>query len=184
MPEDNVLEALRKLKGVIKVASLSPEDRAEVERLEREAEEKVLMGICKGINKGVREVLGKKTVFACATDSSLRWPNTSLVKITCEDETIGEDIYDEKELGRLKEEGNLVAGNLVFYKDKMRLLKEKMEKIRVIMLPLSIPELERLGAVVGSPSPPADIFLKKKLGVTDKDPSVGTIIVGVGEAGT
>ncbi|MGQ9759775.1 MAG: hypothetical protein ACUVQ5_04290 [Candidatus Methanomethylicaceae archaeon] len=159
---------------------MDEEDRAEVERLEREAEEKVLMGLCKGTNMGVREALNKKVVFVCATDLSLRWPKSSLIRIVCDGETIGEDIYDEERLNRLKNEGNIVAGNLVFYKDKMLLLKEKRENIRVLMLPLLIPELESLGAIIGSPSPPTDLYLKKKLGITDKDPNLGTIIVGAG----
>lgn len=168
-----------KLKGIVKVALLSKEDVAEVERLEREAEGKVLMGLCKGINLGVREALGRRAVYACITNSSLRWPKTSLVKIICDGETIGEDIYDEVELERLKKEGNIVVGNLVFYKEKMRLMKENREKISIIMLPLRIPELEGQGTVVGSPSPPADLYLKKRLGAPQDDPNIGTIIIGV-----
>lgn len=168
-----------KMKGIVKVALLSKEDVDEVERLEREAEGKVLMGLCKGVNLGVREALGRRRVYACITNSSLRWPKTSLVKIVCEGETIGEDIYDEAELERLKKEGNIVVGNLVFYREKMRLMKENREKMSVIMLPLRIPELEGRGMVVGSPSPPADLYLKRKLGVPEDDPKMGTIIIGV-----
>ncbi|MEM3485968.1 MAG: hypothetical protein QXU33_01885 [Candidatus Methanomethyliaceae archaeon] len=180
MSEGNVLKKLMGLKGIIKAALLSQEDRAEIERLEREAEGKVLMGLCKGINLGVREALRKKAVYACITNASLRWPKTSLVKIVCDEETIGEDVYDEGELEKLKNEGNIVMGNLVFYKDKMRLIKEKIDKISLIMLPLQIPELAGLGMVVGSPSPPADLYLKKKFGVSEDDPNIGTIVVGVG----
>lgn len=169
-----------KLKGVTKVVLLGQEERAVVEKLESEAEEKVLMGFCKGKNLGVREALGKKTVYACLTDTSLRWPKTSLIKIVCGEETIGEDIYDEERLEKLKNEGNIVLGNLVLYKDKMRLMRENREKICVLMLPLRIPELETLGMVVGSPSPPADLYLKKKMGASEDDPKIGTIIVGVG----
>ncbi|MCX8181972.1 MAG: hypothetical protein N3D12_02510 [Candidatus Methanomethyliaceae archaeon] len=180
MSEDNVIENLMRLKGIIKVVPLTQEDRAEIERLEREAEGKVLMGLCKGMNLGVREALRKKTVYACITNASLRWPKTSLVKIVCGEETIGEDKYDENELERLKSEGNLVVGNIVFYKDKIRLMRENIDKISLLMLPLKIPELEGLGMVIGSPSPPADLYLKKKLGASEDDPNIGTVIVGVG----
>jgi len=181
MPEDSVLETLMSLKGIIKVVLLSEEDRAEIERLEREAEGNVMMGICKGINLGVREALNKKAVYACMTNKSLNWPKTSLVKIVCNGDTVGEDIYDDRELEKLKSEGNIILGNLVFYKDKMHLMKEKREKVSVIILPLRIPELEKMGMVAGSPSPPADLYLKRKLGGAEENPEIGTIIVGVGE---
>lgn len=179
MSSDDIINVLNKIEGIVKIVKLSDEEKKEVERLEKEAENKVLMGLCKGINIGVREALNKKLVYACLTNMEFKWPKTSLVKIVCEDEIIAEDVYDEELLKKNKEEGNVVLGNLVIYKDKLKIIKEKKDKLLAIMLPLPIPELERIKAVVGSPSPPADKYLKEKLGIFEEKPELGTIIVGI-----
>jgi hypothetical protein len=158
---------------------LSPEETAEVLRLEGEAEKKVMMGLCKGMNLGLREALKRKHVFACATDLNLSWPECSLIKIVCEGEVIGEDIYNNVKLEDLKKKGNMVAGNLVIYRDKIKAFRERRGGVRVHLLPLEIPELILCGAIVGVPSPPGDIFLKTRLGIDTEDNRLGTVVVGV-----
>jgi hypothetical protein len=79
----------------------------------------------------------------------------------------------------MKSEGNLVAGNLVFYRNKIKVLKERREGMMVHMLPMQIPELTACGAVVASPSPPTDLYLKNRLGQNTEDSRLGSIIVGV-----
>jgi hypothetical protein len=172
-------QVLTSLKGVIKAQRLDAPQREAALNLEHEAEEKVLMGLCKGVNVGLREALSKKNVFACLTDDTLVWPQCSYIKLYCGEELIGKDIYDEAELKRRKEKGDIVAGNLVFYKDKMGKLKEKPSEMRVHMMPMEITELCACGAVVASPSPPADNYLKGLLGADLSDKRLGTIVVGV-----
>jgi hypothetical protein len=161
------------------VAVLSREEVAEVLRLEGEAEKKAMMGLGKGINLGLREALKRRNAFACATDLNLTWPECSYIKLVCDGEVIGEDVYDKAALEDLKKKGHMVAGNLVLYKDKMKVFKEKRDEMRVHILPMEIPELTVCGAVVGVPSPPADIYLKTTLGVDTEDNRLGTIVVGV-----
>ena len=159
---------------------MSREEVAEVLRLEGEAEKKVMMGLCKGINLGLREALKRRHVFACATDLNLTWPECSYMKLVCDGEVVGEDIYDEATLEDLKKKGHMIAGNLVLYRDKMKVFKEKRDEMRVHMLPMEIPELTTCGAVVGVPSPPTDIYLKTRIGIDTEDPRLGTVVVGVG----
>jgi len=158
---------------------LSHEEVAEVLRLEGEAEKKVMMGLCKGINLGLREALKRRYVFACATDLNLTWPECSYIKLVCDGEVVGEDLYDKATLENLKKKGNVVAGNLVLYKDKTKALKERRDEMRVHMLPMEIPELTICGAVVGVPSPPTDIYLKTRLEIDTEDNRLGTVVVGV-----
>jgi hypothetical protein len=172
-------EVLAKLKGVVKVERLSAEDLAEIGRLESEAESKVMMGLCPGTNIGLKEALSKKNVFGCITDETMVWPSCSYIKVLCGDEVLGQDIYDEKELEKAKKEGNIVVGNLVFYRCKIKLLKERREEMRVHMLPMQISELVACGAVVASPSPPTDVYVKNRLGQNINDPHLGTVIVGI-----
>ena len=155
------------------------EEVAEVLRLEGEAEKKVMMGLCRGINLGLREALKRRHVFACATDLNLTWPECSYIKLVCDGEVVGEDVYDKATLEDLKKKGNVVAGNLVLYKDKMKAFKERRDGMRVHMLPMEIPELTVCGAVVGVPSSPADVYLKTRLGIDTEDNRLGTVVVGV-----
>ncbi|MDH5806213.1 MAG: hypothetical protein QXW62_04490 [Candidatus Methanomethylicaceae archaeon] len=179
MLKNDIINILNKIEGIVKIVELNDEEKKEIEKLEKEAESKVLMGLCKGINIGVREALNKKLVYACLTNMEFKWPKTSLVKIVCENEVIAEDIYDEELLNKKKEEGNLVLGNLVVYKDKLKIMKERKDKLLAIMLPLPIPELEKINAIVGSPSPPVDKYLKVKFGILEEKPELGTIIIGI-----
>ncbi len=172
-------EVLAKLKGILKVQRLEAPQREAALNLEREAEEKVLMGLCKGINVGLREAVSRRNVFACLTDETMVWPRCSYIKLYCGDELVGKDVYDEEELKRSKERGDIVAGNLVFYKEKLGILKERTTEMRVHMMPMEIAELCACGAVVASPSPPADNYLKGLLGADPSDRRLGTIVVGV-----
>lgn len=170
---------MKALKGILKVQLLTDEDRMEITRLEQEAEGKVMMGLCPGTNVGITEALKRRRIFACITDDTMVWPSSSYIKLVCGEDVIGQDIYDESELERMKSEGNIVAGNLVFYRNKIKVLKERREEMRVQMLPMQIQELTACGAVVASPSPPTDLYLKNRLGQSTEDSRLGSIIVGI-----
>jgi hypothetical protein len=172
-------EALKNLKGIVAVMRLTDDDKKEAERLEKKADEGVLMGICKGINIGLFEALQKKNVFACVSDETLVWPKESYVLVICGDELVGQDIYDEAKLQELKNQGEIVAGNLVFYRNKVNLFRERREEARVHMLAMQIPELKACGAVVASPAPPVDLFIREKFGLDPQDSRLGSIVVGV-----
>ncbi|MDI9643935.1 MAG: hypothetical protein QFX35_01800, partial [Candidatus Verstraetearchaeota archaeon] len=120
----------------------------------------------------------RKKVYACATDRSFVWPNCTYIKITCGDELIGEDINDKERIERLKCEGHLIAGTLVFYRDKMRLFKERRDETKVHILPLEIQDVHGK-FVVGSPSPPTDLYLKKRMCLDTENKDLGTIVIGV-----
>jgi hypothetical protein len=170
---------LAKLKGIVKIQRLDDAQKESAQNLECQAEGKVLMGLCPGTNIGLRDAFSKRNVFACLTDETLVWPSCSYIRLVCGDELIGQDIYDEGELKRMREEGDLVAGNLVFYRSKMGLLKERRSDLRVHLMPMEIGELCACGAVVASPSPPTDVYLKRVLGADLDDRRLGTIVVGV-----
>lgn len=180
MSEDEWVNGLSKIGGIVRVKELTEEEKNEVLRLECESEKGVLMGLCQGINEGLREALKKRKVYACATDMSFVWPNSTYIKITCGEELIGEDVNDKERLERLKAEGHLIAGTLVFYRDKMRLFKDRRDETRVHILPLEIPDVCGKKAIVGSPSPPTDLYLKKRMGISTEDKELGTVIIGVG----
>lgn len=181
MSEDEFIKAMSGMKGILKVIPLTESDVKEIERLEAEAENNVLMGFCRGINVGVRDALAKKRVYACLTDMNLKWPECSLIKIVCGSDVIGEQVVDKERLEGLKACGNIVTGDVVFYKEKMRLIRERQGEMRVLILPLEMPEILGIKAKVGSPSPPADTYLKRRLDANLEDPKLGTVLVGFDE---
>lgn len=172
-------EALAALKGIVSVRRLQGDEIEAAKVFEAQAEGKVLMGLCPGTNVGLREALAKRNVFACLTDETLVWPKCSYMRLLCGDELMGQDVYDEEELKRRAEDGDIVAGNLVFYRKKLGLLKERRSELRVQMMPMQIQELCDCGAVVASPSPPTDVYLKGVMGADLGDKRLGTIVVGV-----
>lgn len=173
------IEALQRVPGIRAVRVLSDEERGRVLELEMKAERKVLMGLMPGINVGVREALSKKIVVAAITDMEFKWPDAPCVRLVCEGEEIGLEFKggDPEEMRR---KGYIVVGSFAIRKDKVRLLKEKREKCLLELLPLELPLLEGVKgvkrAVIGSPSPPADEYLKKLFNVWGE--GLGTIIVG------
>lgn len=172
-------EAMARLKGIVKVQRLGQAEIEAARKFEAQAEGKVLMGLCPGTNKGLSEALAKKNVFACLTDETFFWPSCSYIRLVCGDDLIGHDVYDEAELERRRAAGDMVVGNLVFYRSKMGLLRERRSELRVEMMPMQIRELCECGAVVASPSPPTDTYLKEVMGADLQDRRLGTIVVGV-----
>ncbi len=179
MSEDEFVKALKGIEGIISVKELTEEEKSEVLKLEEQAEKSVLMGLCRGVNIGVRETLNKGRVFACATDRCFKWPQSSYIKIVCGEEVIGEDVNEQPRLERLKSEGNIVAGTLVFYREKMRLLKDRRGDTMVHILPLEIGEIMGKKAIAGSPSPPADMYLKSRMGIDTGNSALGTVLIGI-----
>ncbi len=174
----DVREELAKMRGILKTVELNNDDRTEIERLESEAENGVLMGLCKGFNMGVREALKKKHLVGGLSDGTMQWPRSSLIKMVCGSELVGEEIIDPARREECKERGDLVVGEIVFYKGKIELMREKHDEMRVQILPLEMPDRLGPSVVVGSPSPPADLYIKKRMESDLRDPKAGTILVG------
>ncbi|MDD1775949.1 MAG: hypothetical protein LUP94_01185 [Candidatus Methanomethylicus sp.] len=178
--ENNSIEnKIKTIKGILKIVSLSEEEKAEVLKLEGEAECHVMMGLCQGINIGIREAVRKKWVYACLTDNTMEWPKCPYIKIYAGDAIIGEQVVDPAMAEELKKQGNIFAGEIVFYRDKFDLLRERKDDMRVHILPLEMPDILGKGAVVGSPSPPGDSFLKQKMMGDLQDSRLGTIVIGI-----
>jgi len=176
---EKVLEALKKVKGVVEPIVLSVEDRNKILELERQAEKRTLMGIWPGVNIGVREALNRQVVVAALTTEEFQWP-IKTVELVCNGEVIGEQVSFE-EAERLKEKGNIVIGNFVIYKEKF--IKADKAKVKLLILPLKLEELKVEGVkdlVVGSPSVPADLYIKSIIGLSkaSKYRNCGSIIVG------
>ncbi|WGI17715.1 hypothetical protein [Methanonatronarchaeum sp. AMET-Sl] len=181
---DRFKSELGDVEGVGVVRVLSDDEKERLAEVEKEAEGNVIMGLGRGDNQGVKEALARDCTVVFTTDKDFRWPEGSNVVIKHEGEVIGEELDSEEEIKRLKESDRdlSVSGSFVLYKDKLskKALHGGEEPV-VLFPPKRFKRLESLEGcfdpVFGSPSPPADTYLKKVLGMED-DKEHGTAIAG------
>ena len=178
-----VAKQLKEVQGIVEIRALSQHEIEVILSLEEEAERRVVMGLAKGLNLGVREALKRSYVLAAITDMNFDWGRKPVVKMVMGEEVVGEEIRDPTLLEDFKKRGNVVFGSFVIYKDKVKEARKRRGNCYILLLPL---ELSRpikvegvIDLVVGSPSPPTDYFIKK----TFNNPrffeaGYGTIVVG------
>ena len=171
---------LRSVEGIREVLPLSHRDRWILLRLEEQAERKVLMGMMPGINLGLRAALEKEYVLAAITDMNFKWPLETTIRIKCGEDVIGEEVRGKK-VEELRDKGYVIVGSVAFRKDALRRLASRREECILEILPLKLPLLSDVEGVrevvVGSPSPPADEFIKRKSAITDEK-GLGSVVLG------
>ena len=176
----NVASTLEDLKGVLKVNVLAREELERILELEKEAEKRVLGGWGKGKNTGVREVIQREVAIALVTASLLKWPPESCVQLVLDGKVIGEEVRDAKKAEELERQGHRVlGGSFVIYKNRLpqaRALKESL----VVFPPLPFRPLANIqgisDVIAASVSPPADLFIREKMGIKGK--GSGTMLIG------
>lgn len=181
---DQVADGLRRLKGVRVVALLTEQDKVRVLEVEDEANRKVLLGLGRGDNRGLREALGRGVSLVLITDVEFEWPKGPGVLLMWGGELLGRDVDDPVELEMFRcRKDVVVSGNFVFFRDKMPSGRGLAAEPPVVVFPSKpFPWLEgEFGvrdAVMGFPCPLSDVFLKRLFDVSVEDRSLGTAIVG------
>lgn len=67
-------------------------------------EEKIIFGMCKSLNRGLREALQRKFTAAMVIRSTeFQYPHHPSMNMVCDDEIVGEQVNDEKRIKELKE---------------------------------------------------------------------------------
>jgi hypothetical protein len=177
--EKKIRLALKGVKGVIDIKVLSSqEERDKLLELEQEAEKKVLYGIGKGLNTGLREVLKRDFVVVIINDNEFEWPPEPAIQIVCDGEVIGEEIKFPEKAEEYKKQGHIVAGNLVIFKDKTKAIMSRKD-FTVVFPPMSFKQLEGIDeftdVISASPCPPSHLYLIERMNVNY---APGTILVG------
>ena len=187
--DEVIVEALIRVKGIVRATPVSEEDRRKLLEIEREAEEKSLMGLGKVINAGVRELVQYDWMYVALTSMEFDWgcrPNLVMKK---GDEVVGEEVTDKDEIERLSGEKNVwfMHKNFVVYKDKVSFPKDVMDKVCYFEIPCHPAdwcpvEEENLTChtmVYAWPSTPGDVFLKEKYFGGRDERGSGTVLIGV-----
>jgi hypothetical protein len=180
---ERVRQRLKEIKGVGETYVLLEEDRDNIKELEKKADEMTLMGLGRGDNRGIKEVLTKDVVIPFTTSMDYVWPCCPNVVLMHHDRVVGEDMDDECKLNELKNcKDNLIIGNIVIYdKDLLRSIDAKNDPLIVVLPPKPCAEVDELphicNVALASPSPPTDEYLKQKMGLPQSH-GTGTFILG------
>ena len=178
-----VIDELSKVKGVGHCEVLSDEDRNTIREMEAKADEMTLMGLGRGDNKGVKQVLNSDVLIVFTTDRDYQWPPAPNVILMQNGEVIGEDTDDEEKLKELADSNDvIVMGNIVIYnKSALSTMGGKCEPMVVVLPPKKCNEVECMSSVssahLASPSPPTDEYLKERICQSNEHGS-GTFLLG------
>jgi hypothetical protein len=182
---EEAVSLLMNFKGVLSAKSLEVDDKKELLLAEERSEKKVVFGICRPYNEGVREVLKRDISIAIVIDTSeFIYPHEPQMKILYRDLVVGEEIYDRRKAEELRKSKNNVFlwSNFVIYNDKLASIRNR-DEMRLVYLPRSFPELEGMmngisDCIFAEPSVEGDAVTKKLLAFSSKDPVVGSCLVG------
>lgn len=182
---ETVLTVLRECRGVIAIKLLSKAEKKEILDVESKVEEKIIFGMCKSLNKGVREALQREfTVAMVIQTSEFQYPHHPYMIMVCEDRIIGELVKDPKKVEELRKSPNsfFLWDNFVVYMKKFPRDPNERRKVRIVYLPREPLQLQGVSyvkdSVFGTPSTQGDILIKKMLNVKSKDLTMGTCLVG------
>jgi len=179
---DEVEKVLRSIKGIVDVERLNNQGRAEILDLEQKAEQVLMMGLAKTVNRGLRNAIDRDVTYAAIHDPDLRHPPGSTVIWVREDEIIGEEVWDKAIIEELKKREDVlfIGEGFILYTDKIRRMQKT--EMTVVFPGLPVPELQdidKIGDIVSATlSAPADLHIKRNLGWSTTDPKIGTILIG------
>ncbi|MFP4654603.1 MAG: hypothetical protein ACLFMM_02830 [Methanohalobium sp.] len=187
MEKEEIIEKVKnkiiEMQGVCDVFTLNDEDIENIREQEKKAEEMTLMGLGRGDNQGVKEVIDREVAMVFTTTKEFEWPCSPQVILMKEGEKIGEDMDDTEKLKEYEETGDaLVIGNIVIYdKSSISSLTGSSKPLVVVMPPKDCPTVNKVpeikDVVMGSPSPPTDEYLKNRM-KAECDIGMGTFLLG------
>ena len=179
-----VMRTLHECCGVITSRLLSEEEKQMVLDVEKNVEEKVVFGMCKSLNEGMRTALQMEFTVAMVIESSkFPYPHHPHVSMKCDDQIIGELITDDGTLEELRKNSYnfFLWENFVVYVKRLPKDPVGRRKLRFIYPPREAIQLQDLSSVkcsvFGTPSTEGDILIKRMLDVSSKEGVVGTCLV-------
>jgi hypothetical protein len=182
---ERVIRTLRECCGVIVARLLSEEEKQTVLDLERNVEEKVIFGMSKSLNEGVRTALQMEFTVAMVIQASIfPYPHHPHVSMRCDDQVVGELITDEGTLEELRKSpyNFFLWENFVVYVKRLPKDPAGRRKLRIIYPSREAIQLKSLSSVkcsvFGTPSTEGDTLIKRMLDVPSEEGSVGTCLVG------
>jgi len=185
---DILKKEISKVKGIVDVKIFNETDKEVLLKIEKEAEEKSLMGLGKVVNTGVLMILESPLVLVALTSMDFDWGLHSSLILKKGYEVVGEEIRDPKKIEALKGKKGVwfMHRSFVVYKDRLVFPKDIMEKICHFEIPAIPCDWECVRCIQGygkllfaNPSTPSDVFLKERYFGGIDERGLGTILIGV-----
>lgn len=180
-----ILGHLSRDKGVISIRLLSTEEKQHILRKEQEAEDRIIFGMCKSLNKGVRAAIDCEYTVALIIDTSLfQYPHHPHMSIMWKDQIVGEQVNDDEQIKELKKDrfNFFLWDSFVIYMNKLPKTPKDRSQIRFIYrsrVPSQLKGMSHIyNAVFGTPSTESDLLIKQMLHVTAKEAIIGTCLIG------
>jgi len=184
-----MVPALSGVTGIVEACPFSDQDHQKVLDIEKDAEEKGLMGLGKVVNSGVREVLGCDLIYVALTSMDFNWGCQASLVLKKGDEIVGEEVRDKEIIAKLSDREDVwfMHQNFVVYKDKMSFPHDIMKKVCHFDIPclpaewctLEDDEFDCHSIIYANPATPSDLFLKEQYFKGLDEKGLGTILVGV-----
>ena len=180
-----VLETLKCSRGVLMVKVLSEDEKQAILDVESEVEKKIVFGMCKSLNQGVREALQREFTVALIMDTSVfEYPHHPRMVFTCGELVVGESVQDKEKIEELKKDRmNLFLWeDLVVYMRRIPRIPEEKMKMKLVYFPREPIQLRNLPniteSVLGTPSTEGDTLIKRMLNNESNKTVIGTSLIG------
>lgn len=172
------------MNGIIRLRLLNAEEKKEILEIETQEEDKIIWGMCKSINEGVREALNRDYTIVIIIDSSkFKYPYHPHMEIRYRDQIVGEEVSKEKAAELRREKTNIFLWEtFVIYSHKTPRGPEAREEMRLhyISRPFEISKdsTEISDCILGVPSRLGDEKIKEFLESEPGGPEIGTCLIG------
>jgi len=180
-----ILDVLSHDEGVITTRLLSDEEKYRILNKEQEAEDRIVFGMCKSLNEGVRDAIDSEYTIALIIDTSVfRYPHHPHMSIMWKDQIVGEQVNDDEKITELKKDrfNFFLWDTFVIYMKKLPKAPKDRDQIRFVYrrrVPLQLEEISSVrNPVFGTPSTESDLLIKDMLHIEAKDAVIGTCLIG------
>lgn len=181
----NILDILSHDEGVITTRLLSNEEKYRILNKEQEVEDRIIFGMCKSLNEGVRDAIDSEYTIALIIDTSVfRYPHHPHMSIMWKDQIVGEQVNDDEKLKELKKDrlNFFLWDTFVIYMKKLPKAPKDRDQIRFVYrrrVPRQLKGISNVcNPVFGTPSTESDLLIKDMLHIEAKDADIGTCLIG------
>lgn len=182
----SVIKRLNQTPGVEGCWVLPDEERDSLRELETETNRRLGLPGMDIVNEGIKDVLDRQHVVIIHHSPVLRHPPGPIIVICDEERVVGEEIWEPGRAEKLMGDPSVImlGRSLVFHRDALTRARGKPLKLAYRALPF--PELEELPRVRDAVSVtitfPAHYVFARKAGWDEKDPTLGTVLIGFNES--
>jgi hypothetical protein len=180
-----ILDVLSHDEGVMTTRLLSKDEKNRILNKEQEAEDRIIFGMCKSLNEGVRDAINSEYTVALIIDTSIfRYPHHPHMSIMWKDQVVGEQVSDDEKIKTLKKDrfNFFLWDTFVIYMKKLPKAPKDRDQIRFVYrsrVPLQLKGFSFVcNPVFGTPSTECDLLIKDMLCIEAKDAVIGTCLIG------